>query len=99
MSMELIDNHEHEWYEYAGDVTTSLIPLVTTSLLLKNAGYTKPQVFNKLGDVLKGNGSVSLNVSDVFNSRKRMSLTSTETFISDSEFQFRVRTFNLSFIF
>lgn len=50
-------------------------------------------------DILKGNGTIALNVTDVFNSRKRMSLTNTETFISDSEFQFRVRTFNLSFIY
>lgn len=50
-------------------------------------------------DVFKDKATVTLNVSDVFNSRKRMSFTQTPTFTSDSEFQWRVRQVNLSFIF
>ena len=50
-------------------------------------------------DLFKDNATVSLNVSDVFNSRKRMSFTQTPTFTSDSEFQWRERQVNLSFIY
>ena len=50
-------------------------------------------------DILKDNATVSLNVSDVFNSRKRQSFTETPTFTSDSEFQWRKRQVNLSFIY
>jgi len=35
-------------------------------------------------------------VSDLFNSRKRQSISTTETFITDSEFQWRERSFTLS---
>lgn len=50
-------------------------------------------------DVFKDKATVSLNVSDVFNSRKRRSFTETATFTSDSEFQWRKRQINLSFIY
>ena len=50
-------------------------------------------------DVFKDKATVSLNVSDVFNSRKRRSFTETPTFTSDSEFQWRKRQINLSFIY
>ena len=50
-------------------------------------------------DVFKDKATLSLNVSDVFNSRKRRSLTETATFSSDSEFQWRKRQVNLSFIY
>lgn len=40
--------------------------------------------------------SLAFNVSDVFNSRKRQSFTQTPFFESDSEFQRRVRSFNLA---
>ena len=50
-------------------------------------------------DILKDNGTIALNVSDLLNSRKRMSFTQTPTFTSDSEFQWRVRQFNLSFVY
>ena len=50
-------------------------------------------------DLFKDKATVSVNVSDVFNSRKRMSFTQTPTFTSDSEFQWRVRQVNLSFIY
>lgn len=50
-------------------------------------------------DIFKDNATISLNVSDVFNSRKRQSFTETPTFTSDSEFQWRKRQVNLSFIY
>jgi len=50
-------------------------------------------------DIIKDNGTISLNVSDLFNSRKRRQFTETETFISDSEFQWRVRQVTLSFVY
>ncbi|MEC7264765.1 MAG: outer membrane beta-barrel family protein [Bacteroidota bacterium] len=50
-------------------------------------------------DIFKEKGTLSLNVSDVFNSRKRRSFTETANFSSDSEFQWRRRQVNLSFIY
>ncbi|WP_224482956.1 TonB-dependent receptor domain-containing protein [Robertkochia aurantiaca] len=50
-------------------------------------------------DVLNDNGTLTFNVSDLFNSRKRRSFTVTDQFISDSEFQWRERQFTLSFIY
>ncbi len=50
-------------------------------------------------DIFKEKGTLSLNVSDVFNSRKRRSFTETANFSSDSEFQWRKRQINLSFIY
>jgi outer membrane receptor protein involved in Fe transport len=50
-------------------------------------------------DIMDGNGTVLLNVQDVFNSRKRRSFTETDFFTSDSEFQWRVRSVRLSFVY
>jgi hypothetical protein len=50
-------------------------------------------------DILNDNGTVALNVNDVFNSRKRRSITETEFFTSQSEFQWRQRQISLSFIY
>ncbi len=50
-------------------------------------------------DVLKNNGTITFNVRDVFNSRKRQSFTQTPFFTSDSEFQWRVRQSLLSFVY
>lgn len=50
-------------------------------------------------DLFKDNATIGFNVSDLFNSRKRRSFTQTETFISDTEFQWRERQFNLSFTY
>ncbi|MFC4220408.1 TonB-dependent receptor domain-containing protein [Flagellimonas marina] len=50
-------------------------------------------------DLFKDNATISLNVSDVFNSRRRQSFTETQFFTSDSEFQWRVRQVNLSLIY
>ncbi|MEA1786286.1 TonB-dependent receptor [Arenibacter sp. GZD96] len=50
-------------------------------------------------DVMKDKGTISFNVSDVFNSRKRRSFTETAFFTSESEFQWRERQFTLSFLY
>jgi hypothetical protein len=50
-------------------------------------------------DIMNDNGTVSLSVNDLFNSRKRRSLTETEFFTSESEFQWRQRQVTLSFIY
>lgn len=50
-------------------------------------------------DLFNDNATLSLNVRDVFNSRKRQSFTETDTFTSDSELQWRKRQINLSFIY
>lgn len=50
-------------------------------------------------DVLKGNGTLTLNVNDLLNSRKRRSYTETPFFTSESSFQWRVRTVNMAFIY
>lgn len=48
-------------------------------------------------DILKDKGSISLNVSDIFNSRMRKSETRTENVFTYSEFQWRERQITLSF--
>lgn len=64
----------------------------------KNKGiFSMSLAFSK--DLFKEKASLALNVSDVFNSRKRISETTTPFFQSDSEFQFRVRSYNLSFTY
>lgn len=50
-------------------------------------------------DVFKDKASISLNVSDLFNSRKRRMDTRTENVDTYSEFQFRQRQINLSFLY
>ncbi|MDC6364511.1 MULTISPECIES: outer membrane beta-barrel family protein [Flavobacteriaceae] len=50
-------------------------------------------------DLFKEKATLSFNVSDLFNSRKRVSYTETDFFTSDSEFQWRKRQINLSFIY
>ena len=50
-------------------------------------------------DIINDNATIGFNVSDLFNSRKRMSFTETANFTSDSEFQWRERQFNLSFTY
>ncbi len=50
-------------------------------------------------DVIKDKGTLSLNVRDLFNSRKRRSETRTENVFSYSEFQWRQRQINLSFLY
>ena len=50
-------------------------------------------------DVLKDNGTIGFNVRDLLNSRKRKSLTEADSFTSYSEFQWRERSFTLSFTY
>ncbi|MFD0798340.1 TonB-dependent receptor domain-containing protein [Maribacter chungangensis] len=50
-------------------------------------------------DILKDNGTIALNASDLLNSRKRMSFTQTPFFTSESEFQWRERQITLSFVY
>ncbi|MDA1144463.1 MAG: TonB-dependent receptor [Bacteroidetes bacterium] len=50
-------------------------------------------------EILKDKGTLSLNVSDLFNSRKRMSEIRTPNVFSDSEFQWRQRQINLTFAY
>jgi outer membrane receptor protein involved in Fe transport len=78
-----------------------------------NASYEAPQTTaqgKRLGnyginlafsrDVLKDKGTIALNVSDVFNSRKRLVETNIENVVNSySEMQMRVRQINLSFTY
>ncbi|MFD2827361.1 TonB-dependent receptor domain-containing protein [Leeuwenhoekiella polynyae] len=50
-------------------------------------------------DVLGDNGTVSMNVSDLLNGRKRSQITTNDLFTRDSEFQWRQRQINLSFVY
>ena len=50
-------------------------------------------------DVFEGNGSISANVNDLFNTNLRQSDTFTDTYNSYSEFRWRQRSFNLSFTY
>ncbi len=60
-------------------------------LFMANLAFSK--------DLFKDKASLAFNVSDVFNSRKREQVTTTSTFINESEFQWRARSFNLSFTY
>jgi hypothetical protein len=51
--------------------------------------------FNR--DILKGDGTLTLSVRDLFNTRKYRYETITSTYTSDSEFQWRSRSVVLSF--
>ncbi len=48
-------------------------------------------------DILKGRGTVTFNVLDVFNTRRLRSISEGSNFYTDSNFQPRVRQFNLTF--
>ncbi|MFD2432672.1 TonB-dependent receptor domain-containing protein [Mesonia maritima] len=50
-------------------------------------------------ELIPNNLTASFNISDVFNSRKRRSLTITDDVITDSEFQWRVRQYTVSLIY
>ncbi len=50
-------------------------------------------------DIMDGDATVSFNVRDLLNSRKRNSVTLTDQFLSESEFQWRSRSVNLSFTY
>lgn len=63
----------------------------------RNGIFSCDLAFSK--DLFKEKASIALNVRDVFNSRKRTIESTTDTFFSDSEFQWRQRSFNLSFTY
>ncbi|MFV0565319.1 MAG: TonB-dependent receptor domain-containing protein [Flavobacteriaceae bacterium] len=50
-------------------------------------------------DLFKDKASLAFNINDVLNSRKRRTESTTDTFFSDSEFQWRERSFTLSFTY
>jgi hypothetical protein len=50
-------------------------------------------------EILNEQATVSLNVRDLLNSRKRDSYTLTDNYEQDSQFQWRQRQINLSFIY
>lgn len=63
-------------------------------------GYRKPNYFLDLAisrDVLKNNATLTLNVSDVFNSRRHRFVSEGETFYTYNEGQWRRRQVNLTF--
>ncbi|WP_396638098.1 TonB-dependent receptor domain-containing protein [Maribacter sp. R77961] len=70
----------------------------TNNAQTENEGiFTLNLAFSK--DILKDKGTLALNVSDLLNSRKRISSTTTPFFTSESEFQWRERQFTLSFVY
>lgn len=50
-------------------------------------------------DLFKDQASIAFNVSDLFNTRKRQTTSTTPTYVSYSEFQWRQRSFNISFTY
>lgn len=50
-------------------------------------------------DVLKGNGTLGVNVRDLLDTRKRKSYTVTDTYIQDMEMQWMPRSINVSFTY
>ncbi len=61
----------------------------TKGMLSTNLAFSK--------DILKDKASLSLNISDLFNTRKRQSTTTTIFATTESEFQRRQRQFTLTF--
>lgn len=71
-------------------------PYKTTGIERK-AGYVGNAAFSV--DVLKDNGTLSLNVNDLFNSRKREAYTYYQTFSSFATMQWQKRQINLNFTY
>ena len=59
--------------------------------------FSSSMAFSK--DLFNEKASLTFNVRDVFNSRKRKQFTTTPTFEGTSEFQWRERSFNLAFTY
>jgi len=68
-----------------------------TSQSKRKGVFSTNLAFSK--DLFKEKASLAFNISDVFNTRKRESETFTPTFQGTSEFQWRKRSFNLSFTY
>ncbi len=63
-------------------------------------GYRKPNYFLDIAlsqDILKNNATLTLNVSDLFNSRRHRFVSEGETFYTENDFQWRRRQVNLTF--
>lgn len=70
----------------------------TENAQTRNQGiFSMDLAFSK--DFFKEKASLAFNISDIFNSRRRVSETVTPFFNTDSEFQFRVRSYTLSFTY
>lgn len=108
MNTQNFDNVAYSWFARI----TSKITLPYKIDWQTNATYRAPEenaqgrskgvlsanlAFSK--DVLKDKGTISVNVSDVFNSRKRISETELLTQNSYSEMQWRERQITLSFTY
>lgn len=59
--------------------------------------FSSNMAFSK--DIFNENASIALNVSDLLNSRKRITETNTPTYTGTSEFQWRERSITLSFTY
>ncbi|MDY7393923.1 TonB-dependent receptor [Aureibaculum sp. 2210JD6-5] len=64
---------------------------------IRKGMFSTDLAFSK--DLFNERASITFNISDVFNSRKRSMESFTPTFNSDSEFQWRQRSFNLAFTY
>lgn len=65
-------------------------------------GRSKDVFFADIGiskDILNGNGTLTLNVRDVFNSRKWRYITEGDGFYAEGEFQWRARSSTLTFTY
>jgi ferric enterobactin receptor len=63
-------------------------------------GYRKPNYFLDVAlsqDILNNNATLTLNVSDLFNSRRHRFVSEGETFYTENDFQWRRRQINLTF--
>ena len=63
----------------------------TLGILAANLAFSK--------DILKDKASLTLNINDVFNSRKRISQTNIASLNSYNEMQMRIRQINLTFLY
>jgi outer membrane receptor protein involved in Fe transport len=66
----------------------------------RTQGYRKPIAYMDLAmsqDLLKNNATITLNVSDVFNSRRHRHVTEGTSFYTESDGQWRRRQVNLTF--
>ncbi len=63
-------------------------------------GYRKPNYFLDVAisqDILKNNATLTLNVSDLFNTRRHRHVSEGVTFYTENDFQWRRRQVNLTF--
>ena len=63
----------------------------------RDGRFSSNMAFSK--DLLKEKASISVSINDLFNTQRRNLESTTPTFYSDSVFQWRVRSYNLSFTY